>query len=135
MAATIASLHLIAVVMIALWSRSRRLTWLGALGVLFVAVAVGNSRYVVLDVISTLIGLGMGLALIGKRAVLPRARDPEPAPAPPPESLERPAASRPVAVKMGLAQNFELHPRPERTGWGWVVIVVVLLVVVGVVFG
>ena len=133
MAATIASLHLIGVVMIALWSRSRRLTWLGALGVLYVAVAIGNSRYVALDVISTLIGLGMGLALIGNRAVPPRASDPKPAPMP--EPLARPAVSSPVKVKMGRAQKFELHPRPERTGWGWVVIAVVLLAVVGFVFG
>lgn len=126
MATTIASLHLIAVLAVALLTKSRLLTWLAALGVLYLAFAVGSSGYAYMDAISTLIGLGMGLALIGKKAVRPQRAPAAPAPAP----VLAKRTSLPVSAPMGYgpAKEFELHAKPRRSAGWWIALALILLI-------
>lgn len=64
MALTIASLHLIFVVVIALYTKSRFWTWGAGVAAVVVALSLGTTSYGLLDAISAFIGLGMGLSLI-----------------------------------------------------------------------
>jgi hypothetical protein len=125
MATTIAALHLIAVLAVALFTKSRLLSWLAAFGVLYLAFAFGRSDYALMDAISTLIGLGMGLALIGKKAAPSQKTPPDLAPAT--VSAKRPLSPVSARMDIGPAKEFELHPKPQRrTGW-WIGLVLMII--------
>lgn len=120
---TIASLHLIAVVAVALWSRSRFMTWIAAAIILFVAFAKGSSSYGFVDAISTLIGLGMGLSMVPKPATIvpPQKRNEGMVPAA--------VASITPPSKTALARDFELTPSPRRYPIGrWILLAVVAII-------
>lgn len=138
MATTIASLHLLAVLGIALLTKSRLLTWLSALAVLYVAFAVGSSNYALVDAISTFIGLGMGLSLIGKEHG-PKRR---PARLHGTESVsptgnqsisvaerQRAPSADSLPIAISPARDFELHPKPQRGFGRWFALGLILCAV------
>lgn len=106
MATTIGSFHLLAVLAVALLTKSKQWTWIAAVLVLVVAFAVGNAAYDFMDAISTLFGLGIGLHLIGDAAPRPPKPSVHISPNPQPRDDLQPA------------QMFELHPprRHSRAG-------------------
>lgn len=120
---TIASLHLIAVVVVALWTRSRFMTWIAAAIVLVVAFAKGSSSYGVVDAISTLIGLGMGLSMVPKPArTVPAQRRND-------DIVSAAVASTTPSSKTALARDFELTPSPRRYPIGrWILLAVVAII-------
>lgn len=137
MAMTIASLHLIAVIAIALLTNSKLLTFLAALGILYLAVTVGGPSYAIADAVSTLLGLGIGLNMIGKpvdvrnaaraaESVKTSAPAPAPAPARPPLPA-RTSISRFYTAPIGPAKEFELHPKPRRRIGRWITLASVIL--------
>lgn len=115
-ATTIASLHLLAVLAVALLTKSRSLTWIAAGVVLYVAVAVGSSGYAVMDAVSTLLGLAIGLSLIGDRTETPRSS---------PNPAERVAPRTPPDLNLAPAKMFELHPPPKSYTGRWAVTVLI----------
>lgn len=137
MAETLAALHLIAVLAVALWTRSRFLTWVGALAVGAFGVGVGGSPYDILDVIATLVGLVVGLAFIRRKATpqKPSASVPGTSPTAVPNPVRRVSAPDPHSEMMGPAKMFELHSHPERGNWWWVGLFVALLIAGGLFYG
>lgn len=114
---TIASLHLFAVVGVALWTKSKFLTWIAGAVVLVIAFAKGSGGYDVVDAISTLIGLGIGLSMVPKHAEKAPTQRPNAdiASVPTPSVLSMPSP------KTALAREFELRPSRRRYPIGrWV---------------
>jgi hypothetical protein len=123
--ATLASLHLFAVLSIALWTKSRPATWAAFLVVMIIAFALGNPTYSFLDGISTVLGLAMGLSLISEHR-------------PPEENACRKVASSPtitmprssagrVSKPYATARMFELpKPRRPRKVGRWIVLALLM---------
>jgi hypothetical protein len=121
MVTTIASLHLLAVLAVAILTMSKALTWIAAGLTLWVAFAIGGSAYGLIDALSAMIGLGIGLSMIGGRDRKALA-------------MHRPDAAQQVVMRAppdrdsGKAKVFELHQRKKSYSGRWSIAIVFVAV-------
>lgn len=122
MATTIASLHLLFVLGIAYWTKSRFLTWIAGFVALVAAFAIGSKGYGLLDAVSALIGLAIGLSMIPHRTEKDTSTGARVAQTDQAATVSTAQSSPKLPHGYAPAQMVELTPQPRRRPLGrWLV--------------